>query len=65
MKEEKGKIHDLQRAISANYIQTTVFLAEASLAIQKLLAEPSSPSEQINTLRKTTNTMELDLQKPT
>jgi hypothetical protein len=67
MKEETRKIQDLQRAISVNYIQTTAFLASASLAIQTLLAgsSSSSPSEQINTLRKATNTMELALHNPT
>jgi hypothetical protein len=52
MKEETGKIHDLQIAISVNYVHTTAFLAETSLAIQTLLAGSSSPSEQINTLQK-------------
>ena len=59
------KIHDLQRAISVNYIQTTEFLVVASLAIQALLGRSSSPSEQTNTLRKTTNTIEMDLHNPT
>jgi len=58
-------MHDLRRAISVNYIQTTAFLAVASFAIQALLAGSPSPSEQINTLRKTTNTMEMGLHNST
>ena len=65
MKEETGKIRDLQRAISVNHIQTAAFIADASLAIQTLLAGSSSPLEQINILRKTTNTLQLDLHNPT
>jgi hypothetical protein len=65
MKEETEKIQDLQSAISVNDIQKLHFFADGSLAVLALLAGSSSPSEKINTLRKTTKTMELDLYNPT